>query len=206
MGVMRANLREASKLLGGSALVYAVVAGVPSNESPQSTCESVSPVAALGSPVPLAKADTELSGSQLKANYLEGADGSRQFLGWRDAVNGIDCTYGLAADGSWRCLPAGPLAGTFFADAACTRPLVAIPKGCSAPKVALARGTSVCAVQQSTRVFAVGDRFSGPVAYWVVGGVCSGVSSGDIVLSDLYFLGDEVQATAFVQGTPQVEP
>ena len=46
-----------------------------------------------------------VSGSRLKARWLEGGDGSRQFVDWWDTVLQKACTVHLAADGEYRCLP-----------------------------------------------------------------------------------------------------
>jgi len=193
------SVREASKLVGGSALVYAIVTGLPATSS-DATCAPGTGVFA-GS---VAAAGTAESGEQLKATYLEGADGSRQFLAWHDTVRDVDCAFTMAADGTWRCLPGGAEAGRFFADAACTQPLALVPTGCTPPAYATA-STSVCGPRSSTRVFALGERFTGPVVYWIAGGMCPAAPSIELTLRDVYVVGDELAASAFVQATPQTE-
>lgn len=69
------------------------------------------------------------SGSRLKVNYLQGADGSRSFLGFYDTARKEDCTFQQAEDGKLRCFPAAGatlVAGSmvYFEDKDCTKPLV----------------------------------------------------------------------------------
>lgn len=197
------SIREVSKLLGGSALVYAVAAGLPTGASSDGPCNIQSP----GSAVSLALAQTEVSGARLKAKYLEGADGSRQFFAWYDTTRGVDCSFSEAADGVWRCLPSGADSGYFFADAACSQQVSLVPKGCAAPAYALVLDHSACRWRPATRVFLLGAPFTGPVIYyWVSGAACAAVTNTDLAFHDPYLVGEEVTASSFVQGMPQVEP
>jgi len=69
------------------------------------------------------------NGERLRANTLLASDGSRQFLNWFDTVRGEDCSFGLASDGTTRCLPAAaPVSTTLFGPGGdCDRPIVVIP-------------------------------------------------------------------------------
>ncbi|HEX8789530.1 MAG TPA: hypothetical protein VF765_01165 [Polyangiaceae bacterium] len=138
--------------------------------------------------------------------YLEGEDGSRQFMGWFDTARQIDCSFAVATDGAWRCMPAGADAGRFYADAACTQRLATVPKGCSGPAYATVREVPACVWQSSRQVFAVGERYAGPLAYWTDGGACAAVTSADLVGYDLYRLTDEMAPSSFVAASRQVEP
>jgi hypothetical protein len=110
-----------------------------------------SAVGAKVDPVPNAIAD---SGSRLKARFLKGDDGTKDYqLINVMAVNGVDnhiyaegryldsmrnedCAFSTAADGAMRCLPIGAFeAGTLstFKDSSCTQPIVGFttpPPGC----------------------------------------------------------------------------
>jgi hypothetical protein len=97
---------------------------------------------ALTDPVPDAMADT-VSGSRLKAAWIESTDGAKQFLlnteinsgsgstvtgnVWYDSMRDENCTIRLAADGKLRCLPGFPQSvnpqqstQVFFGDATCS--------------------------------------------------------------------------------------
>ena len=181
------SVREASKLFGGSLLVYAAVAGLPAGTPSDATCSSRSQ-AAIG----VAAAQAE-SGAQLKPTYLEGTDGSRQLLGWHDTARDVDCSFATAADGTWRCLPGGAEAGRFFADATCSQPLALVPRGWWR-RVATLVDTSACGWQPTTHVFALGPRFTGPILYWMAAGACGAVASSTVALHDVYAVGDEMPA------------
>jgi hypothetical protein len=51
------------------------------------------------------------------------------FNGWHDSLEGVDCRFGLAADGVVRCLPS--VSTIEYADAACTKPVVVGSPSCS---------------------------------------------------------------------------
>jgi hypothetical protein len=199
---------SAAKLLGGSLLVYAIAAGAPLSEPSGGTCGGSAPIARSGF-ASAALAAPDQPGARLKARYLEADDGSRQFLGWYDPARDASCRFTVASDGAWRCLPEGAASGTFFADSSCTTPLATVPKGCAAPAYVTVRQASSCASSEfSERVFAIGDRFTASLAYWVAGSACAPTTSGDFSFSpyDLYTVGDEIPASSFVGATSQTEP
>lgn len=201
------SAREAAKLLGGSMVVYAVATGLPSFEGRQRSCLTGGTESLRASVEALAADSQNAGGSRLARVYLEAEDGSRQFLGWHDTVRDVDCSFAVAADGAWRCLPSGADAGRFFADAACTQRLATAPKGClSKPSFAVVREVPACAWQQARQVFSMGDSYTGPLAYWADAGACVPVSSNDLVLYDLYTVGDEVKPSSFVSATAGIEP
>lgn len=201
------STRDAAKLLGGSVVVYAIAAGLPPYETRPDSCTGPRETASLLASGEALAADGEhAAGARLAPMYLEGDDGSRQFLGWHDTARDVDCSFATAADGAWRCLPSGADAGRFFADAACTQRLATVPRGCTSPPAfAIVRDVPACVWQQSRQVFSLGERYTGPVAYWVAGGACAAVSSNDLVLYDLFTVGDEMQPSSFVGASPQIE-
>lgn len=84
------------------------------------------------------------SGSRLKLRQRAADDGATAFAGWWDQDRSEACEFQLAADGVERCLPQdrAPFS-TYWADAACTKPL-AIDAGCGQPKY-LALASTSCA-------------------------------------------------------------
>lgn len=105
---------------------------------------------ALMDPVHDAMADP-VSGTRLKASWIESNDGARQYLFnteidqdtglyattniWFDSMRNEQCVFRLATDGKLRCLPgvlsygAGRLGYSVqFSDAGCTMPVVAVSK------------------------------------------------------------------------------
>jgi hypothetical protein len=72
-----------------------------------------------------------VSGARLRARYIQGGDGSKQFVGWFDAQLGYQCDFG-AFDGQFRCFPpaktvlvvTAPFLPIVFADATCTERLL----------------------------------------------------------------------------------
>ena len=62
------------------------------------------------------------NGTRLRARVYVGADGSKQFIGWRDTELDIDCTFGRAPGGDYRCFPSDAVfnSGTYFTNSGCT--------------------------------------------------------------------------------------
>ncbi len=107
----------------------------------------------LASPVPMADAD---SGSRLKAEFLGGDDGSKDYqlglapwvtnfpsqysvhpvgLYW-DSMRQEECSFQFAADGKMRCLPTDTQGSTIFSEATCTQSvfyLQQVAPGCTVP-------------------------------------------------------------------------
>ena len=155
-------MRSSLHFLSGSVVVYALMAACSGGGGGASTpgsggmTSSGGSIAAAGfatggsftstggantmmNPVPDANAETK-SGTRLKARYYVGADGSKQFVGWRDTMRNEDCGFQKTDDGTLRCLPA-PSYVVYYADAGCTQPLgnmvtgsgSACPGGVAAP-------------------------------------------------------------------------
>lgn len=81
-----------------------------------------------GVPVP-----TQQSGDRIKARWLVGDDGSRQFLGWWDSELGTECEWLTADDGAHRCLPVTEVQVDHFSDPGCTVPAALVGgSGCGA--------------------------------------------------------------------------
>jgi hypothetical protein len=97
-------------------------------------------------PVPDASAEPAMDGGRLKAVYLVGSDGSRQWdYAWWDSARGEQCSFIAFSDGTTRCVPAGSASAIGFSDASCSVPLFATPvASCTAPKYALLLGPLSC--------------------------------------------------------------
>jgi hypothetical protein len=86
------------------------------------------PAGAKGDPGPAGPAGqaSNVDGARLKAKYLVGSDGSRQFLTWHDTMLDSDCAYGGSPS---VCVPGKPTAGSrIYDDAGCSN-IIAILNG-----------------------------------------------------------------------------
>jgi hypothetical protein len=132
------------------------------------------------------------SGSRLRAKYLDGADGTKQFVTWWDSQLQIDCSFQLASDNQQRCLPIqgdpqGAWGYLVFSDTQCTVPVIMIPPagGClnGTPKYVstggggLGVGTGIACETQSA-IWAPGQPYSGPVYTQGANGGCTTFSGG----------------------------
>lgn len=80
--------------------------------------------------------------------------------GWVDAERRTHCFRALV-DGKQRCVPAAPRVGFFFADAACTQPLLQVTPGACLPSYASRADDSSC--PPGDEYFSVGERHTGVV-------------------------------------------
>jgi hypothetical protein len=86
-------------------------------------------------------ADTD----RLTLALRETDEGLRVATGLRDRELGAPCTPSPQADGSTACAPAGAATPSYFLDAACTLPVVAIDTGAATPTLARIAAPSGCA-------------------------------------------------------------
>ena len=63
------------------------------------------------------------SGSRLRASFMM-VGSARQFAGWFDRKLGVRCSFRLAEDRAWRCLPTTQVGTGYFGDATCMAPAV----------------------------------------------------------------------------------
>jgi hypothetical protein len=222
--------KEGLKLLFGSVVVYVVMAacasggpgsaggfGSGSSEGDGSgSSGSGAPndsggagiLDALTDPVSEAKADTNQSGSRLKAKYYVGTDGSRQFSGWHDSMLNADCNFYPASDGSTRCMPGTP-ASSVFSDAGCAQRAMGVTKGCVPEAYALVVNTvnagSTCGAY-FYRVFPVGGLYSGTLYTGTPTTCTAGGTASAQPTIDYYSLGSEVALSTFVAATVQTDP
>lgn len=226
---------EGLKLVGGSILVYCIMAACSASSGPGSTSMldgsasssggssssggngsgSGSVFDALTDPVAEAAADPNQSGTRLKVHYYAGADGSKQTAGMHDSMLNVDCYFQPMSDGTQRCVPIyGGTGGqaavqTYFADAACTQALATTFKGCAPPAYAINYVSApACDWQYVWHVYSIGTPYTGASMYSLSGSTCSGPTptSGLSSTYDIYTVGAELPPTTFVQATLQTEP
>jgi hypothetical protein len=162
---------------------------------------------ALTDPVAKASADTpDQSGTRLKVQRYVGSDGSSLAAGLYDSQLQTQCVFGLASDGTTRCLPPQwAVAEGWFADSACSVALAYVydaAAGCTAPpSYAFLYGTQ-CGGRYTQRIFPVAGPFTG-TAY---SGTPSTCTAGSPLADALYSLGAELPPSTFVQATLTTDP
>ena len=134
------------------------------------------------------------SGSRLHARVLDGGGDPVRFEGFVDTKLGVRCDFAVAEDGVVRCLPKGDWS-TFFADSACSQPLIAAAPGCAAPPpyVRLSSGPAASCTWEPRldagpdRVLAPGSPLgSMPPLYSTNGSSCGPATSMPAAGSTLY--------------------
>lgn len=153
---------------------------------------------ALTDPVPDAKADSNTSGTRLKARRYVGEDGSSQFIGWHDSQRGEECGFSTALDGTLRCLPQTAGTGDYFSDGNCTNAvkLALVFHGCEPPKYALAATkAATCAVSSNgtSQIYSVAAKASD--AFVKAGTSCVSQINASF---DFYGVGAVIPPTSFV--------
>jgi hypothetical protein len=155
----------------------------------------------LGPPITLATVTrTPVGTTRIQA--IEDAAGSARANEYdvHDSQLGVECRPQNAADGVLRCLPSRPAYATaYFADAACTQPLMLA-----------AYGQPACATlppliiedPSGPRVYQAGAKYTLPFYYSATPGSCSLVTPS----SDEYVLGAEIPPSSFATITEQTDP
>lgn len=152
-------------------------------------------------PVPEAQAE---SGARLKALYLNGADGSKQFsMRWFDTARNEECTFRtFSLDGSKSvCLPSYEIVSYVqgYTDASCTSPLYALIGDCNQklPKyVVVHNSAAACGAPPTLHLLGpkyVGDRYEKGTD-----GVCRRAMPGNSGFNEL---GAAVPSSSFVEAT-----
>lgn len=176
--------------------------GPPGPQGPQGPAGT----AGLPGPAGLDGSSLYKSGSRIKARYIEGADGSRQFVGWRDTLRNEDCGY-YSIQGVMRCLPAIATTNYFFKDAQCTMPIVLVPKGAAPcpgdiPYVPAYAWYPVQACA-SPELRAMGPKLALQNYYLANGASC--IDSGLTTIYDAYEFGQAASLSDFAEGAAAVE-
>jgi len=154
-------------------------------------------------PVPDASAETK-SGTRLKARYYVGADGSKQFSGWRDTMRNEDCSFSRAEDGVIRCLPT-PGYASYFADPGCSQPLgmAVTPSGSACPGATLVAPTYVESLScGGFKYYKAGATTTPAMVYSGVPGACSATAAPAIYT---FYTTTYLAPTEFASATEQVE-
>lgn len=138
------------------------------------------------------------SGSRLKLRTLVGTDGSRSPAGWYDSQLEVDCSFGVASDGSTRCLPASAPT-IYFTNSTCTAMLAAAPCGAPPPPFVAVLDDD-CA--PGPRLFRVGNATSPATVYTKsIGGCIEGGPTG----VQFYSVGDENGPVDFVKADAEID-
>jgi hypothetical protein len=157
---------------------------------------------AIVDPVPSAVAEPPQSGSRLRAIYVVGSDGSREFRGWHDAQRNEDCSFTNASDGSMRCMPvAGGSGGLYYSDASCTVPIFLIPPASNCggrPSSKYGSAVKGCGFE----LFALTPAATPAIMYLLIDGTCTMTA---VPAGYAFATGTPIAASEFVQANIEVE-
>jgi hypothetical protein len=106
----------------------------------------------------VAIADDEVGGGRLAVRVVTADDGLRLPVGVRDRELAVDCRPAIDADGRVRCRPLAAARTRWFADLACTRPVVIVGADDEAPALAEVVDGDGC-----PRYHRVGAPIEGPI-------------------------------------------
>lgn len=144
-----------------------------------------------------------VSGTRLKAGWIEGSDGSRLFAGMRDSgLADVPCSPQVADDGTMRCLPTITVAPSVFADAACTQPVASWFRQCLAAPSYARTVENVSCVDRAT-IREVGPPMT-PTALYRMSPTGTCVVAPIDARQDYLLVGDVVPAAAFVAMTSEL--
>jgi hypothetical protein len=199
------NIRRTAEALVGSCIVFVAVVTCDGGGSSAGGSGASSGGGGRngsgGGIVSSARADEP--GSRLKVNFVDGADGSKHYLGtFFDAERNEDCSFRQLADGSYRCVPTdgtAVLANSYYADAGCTERLATFSATCSgpaAPKYILEYAQNACPT-----LYTAGAKHASTTIY--VGAACSMTTAPQGV--DFYTVGAAVELSSFVGGARKKE-
>lgn len=136
------------------------------------------------------------SGGRLKARTLVGSDGARSPAGWFDSALAVECQWGKSSDGQTRCLPSNFQVAAYYADAACTVPVLLT--SCGSPTHVYVP-TDSCGT--GYRVFPITGSYSGAYHQRIDASSCFqlGTTTGALTT------GAEMAPEAFVAATVEIE-
>ncbi len=204
---------DSVRFVAGAMATYAVMAacgGGGSSSSDAGGPDGRQPVRdgqgaldALTDPVAEAHADQDTSGTRLRIQRTNGADGTTFVLGLYDSMLKVQCAFEQASDGSTRCLPIGVPSFTYFSDAACTKPVAEAPAGykssCGLPPFGvIVSFPPGCTNTVSYEVLKVAGWMSGTV-YGKSGSSC--VALTGVAPNGYFESGGVLPPSTFVQGT-----
>lgn len=144
------------------------------------------------------------NGTRLAARY-DDVSGTRILRAFYDTARDEECAFQVIPGGA-ACLSQSALQNGWFADAACSDPLVEIPRvpaGRSPPRALVSDAANACDAPPLVR--AVGELFPSADAYYLKsdGSCMRNPPDAKIVLRRI---GDEIPLDRFVHAVPRVEP
>jgi hypothetical protein len=143
-----------------------------------------------------------VAGTRIRAKNAVTSDGDRSWQGWHDSERDEDCEFMTGADGKLRCLPYNYEAKLYFADTACSDPVVVfVDDYCpdTSAEYLLHTVGEGCATNRVTHVYELG------ATYDTAGGLYALDSSGTCAAATnpftgtFYRKGVEVPATSFAE-------
>ncbi len=154
---------------------------------------------AIGNPLPPSTFPAFIVATEgtdkVKAQTLSADDGARlAAVAFRDSARGVGCIPQTAADGQLRCLPRGASA-SYFKDAACTRPLYVVPRGCAAAATVSVQGAAA-ACTTSVHEWTTGALLPPSTVRYAPNG-SGGCSAAGTTGDDIYDTGTEIPASDF---------
>lgn len=135
-----------------------------------------------------------VAGSRIHLRALEGADGSRQILGFWDDAAGVPCNVERASDGVMRCMPDDSVMAVrsdLYSDATCTTAVVGWFD--SRPPAAVAP------VNASGQIRRIGPLYTGPIWADVGIGCFSGTNPLVVRPPEVYEIGSPIPVDLFVE-------
>lgn len=137
-------------------------------------------------------------------------------VGWYDNQLKTECTYRLADDGQYRCMPLGntlefpkppPIQKTVYLDSGCTQMLIERTGGGACvepPKYAnQIVPTQVPCTSSSIRLYALGPPWSTALVFTMINGQCVETAGS---VNGYYILGEQVPASTFAAMTETIDP
>jgi hypothetical protein len=156
-----------------------------------------------------------VSGSRLRAVFVEAADGTDHFMSWRDDQLDLACSFTRLGDEQLRCLPAREEEATInevvYADDRCTTPLADLAPdftwfpGCPQPRYAYAWQTGTTCTQNPS-YYRVGRRLEPATVYRKEGGGCIAGPVRRYTTSSGIFSIEPVELSQFVAGALEEGP
>jgi hypothetical protein len=155
-------------------------------------------------PAPPPTPPTWAGGSRLKLVYDDGGGGALSYVGVMDTTTQLKCSFLPTSDGTLRCLPEGWGGYVFFADPACTQPVVSAQQGCLPRYVTHVSAQLTCDGEGVAHVYESDGSPSLPSTATLYATGISGCSMFGQVGPGTANPAREVDPTMFVAGTTRV--
>lgn len=153
------------------------------------------------------RSDELTAGTRLKVRAIVGVDGARQQLGFFDTMRMENCSFGVATDGTQRCMPFENNANEsgYFADSQCAQRLFSIRQECTTtPRYGLRVLVTTC--PYAYELHSLGPRVSpAPTMLFAQSGT-NCVATTPVAGYQFFPSTGAVAPSGFVQGNFVVEP